>query len=59
MNRNKLLLSSEVKSILHQHNLVYVFENQQIFSIKEIILKLKSSMRDNQQELLKTECQNV
>ena len=29
-----------------------------IFSIKEIILKLKSSMRENQQELLKTECQN-
>ena len=50
--------SSEVKSILHQHNLAYIFKNQQIFSTKEITSKLKSSMREKQQELLKTECQN-
>ena len=50
--------SSEVKSILHQHNLAYIFENQQIFSNKEITSQLKSSMREKQQELLKTECQN-
>merc|ERR1711942_400707 len=37
--------SSEVKSILNQHNLTYIFENQQIFSIKDIIYKLKITRR--------------
>ena len=50
--------SSEVKSILNQHNLTYIFENQQIFSIKDIIYKLKTSMREKQQDLIKTECEN-
>ena len=50
--------SSEVKSILNQHNLTHIFENQQIFSIKDVIYKLKASMREKQQDLIKTECEN-
>ena len=50
--------SSEVKSILNENGLNFVFENQQIFSSKKIVSELKLSMIKKQQEILKIECGN-
>ena len=50
--------SSEVKSILHENGLDYIFENQHIFNCKEIVSKLKLSMAKKQQEIIKFECEN-
>ena len=36
--------SAEVKSILNENNLGFIYENQQVFSTKIIIEQLKSSM---------------
>ena len=50
--------SSEVKSILYQHNLAQIFDDEQIFRTKEITLKLKTSMYEMQQQILRNECKN-
>ena len=50
--------SSEVQSILNQHNLAKIFDDQQIFQSKEIAVKLKTSMYELQQQLLRNECLN-
>jgi len=50
--------SSEVKSILYQHNLAKIFDDEQIFPTKEITLKLKTSMYEMQQQIIKNECKN-
>ena len=38
--------------------LQFIFDNQQIFSSKDIVSKLKSSMVKRQQEIVKIECEN-
>ena len=50
--------STEIKSILYEHNMAHVFDNQQIFPTKATILELKGSMHKKQQQTLKTECEN-
>merc|ERR1712105_289793 len=50
--------SSEVKSILHENGLNYIFENQHIFNSKEIVSRLKLLMTKKQQEIIKFECEN-
>ena len=50
--------SSEVKSILHENALNYIFDNQHIFHTKDIVSKLKLSMNQKQQERIKFECEN-
>ena len=50
--------SSEVQSILSQHNLAKIFDDQQIFQSKEIATKLKTSMYELQQQIVRNECQN-
>ena len=48
--------SYEVQSILEEHGLGHIFENQQIFPVKTIISQLKESMIKKQSILFKTEC---
>ena len=43
--------STEIKSILDENSLGYIFENQQIFSTKNIIDQLKSSMLQTKKNL--------
>ena len=50
--------SAEIKSILHEHNMSHIFEQQQIFPAKATIMQLKNSMLKKQQQFLKTECEN-
>ena len=50
--------STEIKSILYDNNLGYVYENQQIFSTKNVIDQLKTSMYKTQQQMFITECEN-
>jgi len=50
--------SAEIKSILYDNNLGYVYENQQIFSTKNVIDQLKTSMYKTQQQMFITECEN-
>ena len=48
--------SSEIKSVLYEHNLNSVFDNQQIFVSKDIVGQLKVSMNILQRQLVQTEC---
>ena len=50
--------STEIKSILNDNNLGYIFDNQHIFPVKQIIDQLKTSMHKTQQQMFRTECQN-
>ena len=50
--------SAEIKSILNEHNLAHIFEQQQIFPLKQTIIKLKTSMFEKQHKILETECKN-
>ena len=50
--------STEIKSILYDNNLGYIFDNQHIFHVKPIIDQLKTSMHKTQQQIFRTECQN-
>ena len=50
--------STEIKSILNDNNLGYIFDNQHIFPVKPIIDQLKTSMHKTQQQIFRTECQN-
>ena len=50
--------SNEVKTVLYEHDLNQVFDFQQIFSVKDIVSKLRQSMTKKQQNELKTECEN-
>ena len=49
--------SKEVKTILNENNLGFIYENQQVFSTKNIIEQLKSSMLTKQRQMFKTECE--
>ena len=48
--------SSEVKSIMEEHNLGAVFEAQVIFPVKPVVTELRKSMLSKQQLALKDEC---
>ena len=48
---------SEIKCILYENSLNHVYDLQQMFPVKDVIVKLKMSMLSKQQELVKTECQ--
>ena len=50
--------SSEIKSVLYEHNLNSVFDNQQIFVSKDIVGQLKVSMNILQRQLVQTECES-
>ena len=49
--------SSEVQSILNQHNLAKVFEDQEIFQSEKITMQLKTSMYEMQQQIVRNECE--
>ena len=49
--------SSEIKSILSENHLGHLYEQQQIFSVPEIVSKLKISMFKKQKVNLKNECE--
>ena len=44
--------SAEIKSILYEHNLAQIFDQNQIFPLKQTIMKLKTSMYEKQQQIL-------
>ena len=48
--------STEVKTVLEEHNLGTIFQKQEVFNIKTTVEELKRSMLIKQKELLKTEC---
>ena len=48
---------SEVKTILHDHDLGSVFNLQQTFPCKTVVAQLKESMKKSQAEMIKTECE--
>ena len=50
--------SWEVKEILNENNLGYIFESQQIFPSVIVNKNLKESLSKKQQELVKLECEN-
>jgi len=49
--------TSEVKEILQSHDLLSIYEKEQIFPIKNTIKMLKESMEKAQKELVKYECE--
>ena len=50
--------SSEVKTILHENDLGYIFDSQQIFPTNIVTNQLKVSLIRKQQEQVKLECEN-
>ena len=50
--------SAEIKSILYDNILGCVYEHQQIFSTKNVIDQLKTSIYKTQQQMFITECEN-
>ena len=50
--------SAEIKSILCEHNLAYIFDQNHIIPLKQTIMKLKTSMYEKQQQILKIECES-
>ena len=49
---------SEVRNILHEHNLGTIFDLQQNFPCKTVVAQLKESMKRSQAEMIKIECEN-
>ena len=50
--------TSEIKSRLNEYNMGYIFNQQQIFSEKQTILRIKCLMYEKQKQLVKDECEN-
>ena len=50
--------SHEIKSILYENNLNYIFDQQQLFPIKDIVTQLKASFYSKQKQLVQAECES-
>ena len=60
LNESNIITSwtNEIKSILYESNLQYVYDSQLIFPIQDAIKQLKESLMKIQQTRLQTECNN-